>query len=142
MKIKEIKKLTKDQVLKNITDIKEWHNDETLKKIGNVGWSKSILYTHGSQKSDFNSKFFRRLAYDEILANLLVLSQVRKRIKKFKKIGKVFDDNISKKLIDNFNFKLTKNQIDIIKHHLYLHQLHQILEYHLLNVLYKEHCHK
>ena len=46
---------------------------------------------------------------------MLVLSQVRKRIKKFKKIGKVFDDNISKKLIDNFNFKLTKNQIDIIK---------------------------
>ncbi len=103
-----------DQVLNNITNIKEWHNDETLKKIGNVGWSKSILYTHGSQKSDFNSKFFRRLAYDEILANLLVLSQVRKRIKKFKKIGKVFDDYISKKLINNFNFKLTKNQIDII----------------------------
>ena len=104
-----------DQVLKNITNIKEWHNDEILKKIGNVGWSKSILYTHENKENDFNSKSYRRLAYDEILANLLVLSQVRKRIKKLKKRKKLFDDLISKKLIYNFKFELTKNQIEIIK---------------------------
>ena len=104
-----------EQVLKNITDLTEWHNDEILKKIGNVGWSQSIFNVHQDKENNFNSKFHRRLAYDEILANLLVLSQVRKRIKKFKKIGKKFNNHLSNKLIRNFNFELTKNQISVIK---------------------------
>jgi len=74
-----------EQVLKNITDLTEWHNDKILKKIGNI------------------------------LANLLVLSQARKRIKKFKKIKKKFNNHLSNKLIRNFNFELTKNQVSIIK---------------------------
>ena len=73
-----------EQVLKNITDLTEWHNDKILKKIGNVGWSQSIFNVHQDKENNFNSKFHRRLAYDEILANLLVLSQARKRIKKYK----------------------------------------------------------
>ena len=103
-----------EQVLKNITDFKEWHNDEILKKIGNVSWFKSIFNLHQNKENNFNSKFCRRLAYDEILANLLVLSRVRKRIKKFKKDKKIFDNYLTKKIINNFNFKLTKNQIEII----------------------------
>jgi ATP-dependent DNA helicase RecG len=55
------------------------------------------------------------LAYDEILANLLVLSQVRKRIKKFKKKNKKFDDYLSKKIAKNFIFSLTANQAKIIE---------------------------
>ena len=104
-----------EQVLKNITDLTEWHNDDILKKIGNVSWSQSIFNVHQDKENDFNSKFHRRLAYDEILANLLVLSQVRKRIKKFKKIEKKFNNHLSNKLIRNFNFELTKNQISVIK---------------------------
>ena len=103
-----------EQVLKNITDFKEWHDDEILKKIGNVSWFKSIFNLHQNKENSFNSKFCRRLAYDEILANLLVLSRVRKRIKKFKKDKKIFDNYLTKKIINNFNFKLTKNQIEII----------------------------
>ena len=103
-----------DQVLKKISGITEWHNDEILKKIGNVSWSKSIFYTHENKENDINSKFHRRLAYDEILANLLVLSQVRKRIKKFKKEKKKFDNSFSKRIIDNFNFSLTNSQINMI----------------------------
>ena len=104
-----------EQVLKNITDLTEWHNDKILKKIGNVGWSQSIFNVHQDKENNFNSKFHRRLAYDEILANLLVLSQVRKRIKKFKKVKKKFNNCLSNKLIRNFNFELTKNQISVIK---------------------------
>ena len=96
-----------EQVLKNITDLTEWHNDEILKKIGNVGWSQSIFNVHQDKENNFNSKFHRRLAYDEILANLLVLSQVRKRVKKF-------NNHLSNKLIRNFNFELTKNQVSVI----------------------------
>ena len=104
-----------EQVLKNITDLTEWHNDKILKKIGNVGWSQSIFNVHQDKENNFNSKFHRRLAYDEILANLLVLSQARKRIKKFKKIKKRFNNHLSNKLIRNFNFELTKNQASVIK---------------------------
>jgi len=104
-----------DQVLKNITDLKEWHNDKILKKIGNVSWSESIFNIHENKQNDFNSKYFKRLAYDEILANLLVLSQVRKRIKKFKKKGKEFDDFLSNKIIKNFNFTLTNSQKRVIE---------------------------
>ena len=104
-----------EQVLKNITDLTEWHNDKILKKIGNVGWSQSIFNVHQDKENNFNSKFHRRLAYDEILANLLVLSQARKRIKKFKKIKKKFNNHLSHKLIRNFNFELTKNQVSVIK---------------------------
>ena len=104
-----------EQVLKNITDLTEWHNDKILKKIGNVGWSQSIFNVHQDKENNFNSKFHRRLAYDEILANLLVLSQARKRIKKFKKIKKKFNNHLSNKLIRNFNFELTKNQVSVIK---------------------------
>jgi len=104
-----------DQVLDNITDFPEWHNQEILKKIGNVSWSKSIFDIHQNKKNNVNSKYYRRLAYDEILANLIVLSQVRRRIKKLKKIKKNFDDSLSQKIIHNFDFKLTENQSNIIK---------------------------
>ena len=113
LKEKIYKKLI-DQVLKNITELPEWHNDKILNKIGNVSWYKSISNIHNNKENDFNSRFYKRLAYDEILANLLVLSQARKRIKKFKKEKKNFDHLLSNKLIKNFNYKLTKNQTQII----------------------------
>jgi len=103
-----------EQVLKNITDLEEWHEEEILKKVGNVSWSKSITCIHQNRVKDFNSKFYRRLAYDEILANLLVLSQVRKRVKRFKKKNKSFDTYLSDKIINNFDFSLTLNQTKII----------------------------
>ena len=104
-----------EQVLKKITDLDEWHNKEILEKIGNVSWAKSIFNLHEKKLNDLNSKYYRRLAYDEILSNLLILSQVRQRIKKFKKRNKKFDDSLSKKLIKNFNFTLTSDQIRIIQ---------------------------
>ena len=104
-----------DQVLNNITELKEWHDDNVLKKIGDVSWSKSVFGIHENKENDLNSKYYRRLAYDEILANLLVLSQTRQRIKKFKKKNKKFDDLMSKSIIKNFSFSLTNDQTKIIK---------------------------
>ena len=103
-----------DQVLKHITNLNEWHDDDILKKIGNVSWAKSILSIHKDKNSDLNSKFYRRLAYDEILANYLFLSQIRQRIKKYKKKKKIFNDTISKKIIKNFNFSLTADQNKVL----------------------------
>ena len=103
-----------DQVLDQINGLPEWHNKNILKKIGNVSWSKSINDIHENKKNDLTSNYYRRLAYDEILANLLVLSQIRQRIKKFKKKKKIFNDEYSKILIKKLPFNLTKNQIRII----------------------------
>ena len=104
-----------EQVLEKVTNLSEWHSKEILNKIGNVSWSKSIFYLHEKKAKDLNSQYYRRLAYDEILSNLLVLSQVRKRIKKLKKIGKKFNNTLSDKLIKNFNFALTNDQKKVIK---------------------------
>jgi len=103
------------QVLDNITNISEWHNSEVLKKIGNCSWKKSILSIHNNKMKDINSIYYRRLAYDEILANFLVLSQSRRRVKKFKKKNKIFNTANEKKIISELKFSLTKNQIEIIK---------------------------
>ena len=104
-----------NQVLEKIPNIQEWHDIKILKKIGNTSWKESVLKLHDASQNDIKSNYYRRLAYDEILANLLVLSRVRKRIKKFKKNNKNFDNFLSEKLINNFNFKLTENQNNIIK---------------------------
>ena len=105
----------KEQILDKITDLHEWHDEKILKKIGNVSWAKSVVCLHKKKENDLNSQYYRRLAYDEILSNLLVLSQVRKRIKKLKKKKKFFDVNLSNKLIENFNFSLTLDQKKVIE---------------------------
>ena len=99
-----------EQVLKRITNLDEWHSKDILKKIGNVNWAKSIFCLHKEKENDINSHYYRRLAYDEILSNLLVLSQARRRIRKFKKKKKKFDEDFSKRIIKNFNFSLTADQ--------------------------------
>ena len=104
-----------EQVLDKISHLSEWHNQEILKKIGDVSWLNSIYNLHKNKVNNINTKFHRRLAYDEILANLIVLSQVRQRIKKFKKIKKKFDESLSKRIISNFNFELTNDQNNVIK---------------------------
>ena len=104
-----------DSILKEIKDLDEWLDKEILEKIGNVSWVEAIFNVHQKEDNNIKSKYYRRLAYDEILANLLVLSEVRKRIKKIKKKKKIFNNNDADVLINNFNFKLTRNQTDIIK---------------------------
>ena len=99
-----------EQVLKKISNIDEWHDKDILKKIGNVSWSKSIFEVHKKKRNDIKSPYYRRLVYDEILSSLLVLSHVRKRIRKFKKKNKKFDNLLSDKVMNNFNFSLTEDQ--------------------------------
>ena len=103
-----------DKVLKNIFALKEWHDKETLFLLGNVSWLDSILNIHKDKENNLKSIYYRRLAYDEILANLLVLSQTRIRVKKLKKVNKRFDSESNNKILKNLNFLLTQNQKDIL----------------------------
>ena len=104
-----------EQVIDNIPNLDEWHNPRILKLLGDKGWRECIVSLHDPNKNkDINSKLYKRLAYDEILANLIVLSKIRSRIKKIKKKPKVFNNSLSKYLVSNFNFMLTNNQKEII----------------------------
>jgi len=104
-----------EQVLKKLPFFPEWHNENIMKKFDYKNWRESILHLHDPKiKQNFQSDYYRRLVYDEILSSLIVLSQIRKKIKKIKKKPKKFGNKLSYKIICNFHFQLTKDQIDII----------------------------
>jgi len=106
-----------EQVLNKIINsnkISEWHEKQILEKIGNVSWCEAIIKLHRVKQINLDSKQYTRLAYDEILSSLLVLSQIRKRIKKNKKKKKYFENIKSKLIIKNLDFSLTGDQIKVI----------------------------
>ena len=75
-----------EEVLKNIPHIKEWHSKNLIKKFNNVSWNESIKKIHNTEYENLkNSNYLRRLIFDEILANFLISSQIRLKIKKIKK---------------------------------------------------------
>ena len=62
-----------EQVLNNITDVKEWHNENIMKKFDYKNWRECILHLHDPKiKQDFQSNYYRRLVYDEILSELYI----------------------------------------------------------------------
>ena len=104
-----------DEVLKNLPDIKEWYSDEFLKDMKFTDWKSSIIKIHTSKNDkDLNSNSYRRLAYDEIFSNLLVISENRKRLRKKKKKSKIFNKKISSVILESLEFKLTSDQINTI----------------------------
>ena len=103
------------QVLKNVPDLEEWHDPEVLKKFNNISWKESILKLHDPKSSNkTNSKFFKRLAFDEIFSTFLISSRIRDKIKKVKKEKKLFDLSNQKNIEKNINFTLTNEQNDAL----------------------------
>ena len=75
----------------------------------------SIAKLHDPNTNKKNKeKYIERLAFDEIFTNLLLMSSNRQKINRIKKEQKVFDDTISKKIIENFGFNLTNDQLKVI----------------------------
>jgi ATP-dependent DNA helicase RecG len=100
-----------NQILINLPILEEWHDSQLLKKFDNISWNKAIIELHKPDNvGKYNSNFYRRLAYDEILSTFLVHSEIRKNIKKIKKQNKIFNNSYQKKILDNLNFKLTSDQ--------------------------------
>ncbi len=105
-----------NQVLKNVPDLNEWLDEKILSKFNNISWKNSILNLHDSKNiGNFKSDFFRRLAFDEILASLLIFSEVRKTIKKNNKKNKKFLKNYSKEVLSKLNFDLTNDQKKVLE---------------------------
>ncbi len=100
-----------NQILSNIPKLKEWHDEKILKKFDNISWNNSIIELHKPENiGKYQSNFYQRLAYDEILASFMVHSEIRKKIKKIKKQKKFFNSNAQKSLLSKLDFDLTNDQ--------------------------------
>ena len=100
-----------NQILANLPILQEWHNKEILKRFEDIPWNKAIQELHKPENvGKYESNFYKRLAYDEILATFLVHSELRQNIKKIKKQKKNFNFNSQNKVIKNLDFELTNDQ--------------------------------
>mgnify|MGYP001212570760 CR=1 FL=1 len=105
-----------EQVLNNLPEINEWYENSFIKKMNFLDWKNSIKKLHESdEEKDLNSNFFRRIAYDEIFAHLLVLSNNRIKIRKNKKKSKSFTNKPFLEIVNSLNFKLTNSQLKVIR---------------------------
>jgi len=80
---KTIQKIYKEEIEK-LKDIGEWHSQDFLNKMAWPTWYDAIYNLHNPVNvSDVNkeSKFYKRLAFDEIFSNFLIFSEIKKRIK-------------------------------------------------------------
>jgi len=100
-----------NQILKNLPTLTEWHDQEILKTFNYESWNEAIVKLHDSKNiENYKSNFYKRLAYDEILASFLVNSEIRKKIKKIKKISKKFTKKAHYDISNKLNFNLTNDQ--------------------------------
>ena len=104
-----------EKVFNKIPHIDEWHDKNFIKKMNFLSWKDSIQKLHNSQiEKDLNSRYLKRLAYDEIFANFLFNSNNRKKIKKIKKNKKIFKKKYSSTLIKSLPYNLTNGQKRIV----------------------------
>ena len=104
-----------EKVFNKIPDIEEWHDKKFINQMNFLSWKDSIKKLHNDKfQKDLNSSYLKRLAYDEIFANLLFHSNNRKKIKKVKKINKNFKKKYSSILVDALPYSLTDGQKKVI----------------------------
>ena len=104
------------QIIKKLPKLNEWHSNEIMKKFGNLSWNDSIIELHKPENiGKHKDNFYQRLAYDEIFSTFLVNSEIRKKIKKIKKKGKIININLQNSLINKLSFALTDDQLKSLK---------------------------
>ena len=108
-------RLISNQVTKNLPQVDDWLEESFVNSHKLLDWNNAIEKLHNSEDSKNNqSKSYRRLAFDEICANFITLSENRKRVKKIK-INKNFKELIAKEIIDSLSYKLTNDQVKVLK---------------------------
>ena len=74
------------QIIDKLPNLREWHSKQILNKFHNISWNDAVKELHKYENIGKNKDhFYQRLAFDEIFATFLVNSEIRKKIKKFKK---------------------------------------------------------
>ena len=104
------------QIINELPILEEWHSKDILKKFDNITWNKSIIELHKPENiGEYKKNFYKRLAFDEIFSTFIVNSEIRKKIKKIKKINKNINPIKQNELIDILDFSLTNDQIKAIE---------------------------
>ena len=99
------------QILSKLPILNEWHSKNILNKFNDINWNDSIIELHKPENiGKYKKNFYQRLAFDEIFSTFLVNSEIRKKIKRIKKKGKLFDEMLQKKIINQLEFSLTNDQ--------------------------------
>ncbi|MEC7179722.1 MAG: ATP-dependent DNA helicase RecG [Pseudomonadota bacterium] len=104
-----------EKIIKNLPKIKDWLDEDFLLKNKLINWNEAIKKLHISKNNkELTSPSFRRIVFDEICANLLTLSENRKRIKRTKQ-KKEFNEKLANKIIQKLPFRLTKSQHKVLR---------------------------
>ena len=104
-----------EQVINNLPDIKDWLDEDFIKKNNLINWNKGIKKLHSSKDSkNSKSNSFRRLVFDELCANFFALLENRRRVKK-NKLTKKFTKKYSTLIIKELPFELTNSQKLVLK---------------------------
>ncbi len=103
-----------EEVLKNIPNLEEWHNNDVLKNFDNISWKDAIKELHNPKNVKKRGNFLKRLIFDEIISTFLINSRIRIKIKKIKKKVKFFNKDQTSKILNKLNFKLTTDQAKAI----------------------------
>ena len=105
-----------NQIIENLPLLNEWHSKNILHKFDNITWNNAIIDLHKPENvGGYKKNFYQRLAFDEIFSTFLVNSEIRKKIKKFKKVNKIFDIKKQNEIINKLEFSLTNDQIKTLK---------------------------
>ncbi len=103
-----------DQVINNLPLINDWLDSSFLEKNNFLNWNQNIINLHKTKDSQDNlSKSYKRLVFDEICANFLILSENRKKIKK-NKLTKNFNFKLFNIIIKELPFALTNSQKKVL----------------------------
>ena len=105
-----------NQIIKNLPILKEWHSKNILDKFGNIKWNEAIIELHKPENiGNYKKNFYQRLAFDEIFSTFLVNSEIRKKIKKIKKKGKIVNKIKQNKILKKLEFTLTNDQLKTLE---------------------------
>ena len=113
---KTIQKIYNEEI-KKLSEIDEWHDKDFIKKLNWPTWYESIFRLHNPENLsdiDKESKFYKRLAYDEIFSNFLIFSEIKKRIKKLQKKPKTINNIILTNIKNKLSFQLTQGQEKVL----------------------------
>ena len=62
-----------NQILQKLPYLDEWHDKSIMKKFDYINWNQAIIELHKPENiGNYQSNFYRRLSYDEILSSYLV----------------------------------------------------------------------
>lgn len=104
--------------INKIPALPEWIEPNYLQKQGWYNWHETMGKIHAPESEDDTNplgKLRSRLAYDELLANQLALSLIRKNVKKSGGIAIKGDGSLRKALLEKLPFKLTGGQEEVIR---------------------------